>query len=151
MPISLSLYFLLRTNHASNALFYFRRYGFYVYASATCSAQIEDLVKSRGADEWLDYNSSDCFEQFQEIGRSIIYVVDCIFNEESSKFCRKVLSSCGGHYHSIKAPLRAAFKISRQENVVATTALAYTFTGGEFKFPGMRFAADVAKGKFAGR
>lgn len=124
--------------------------GFRVYA--TCSAQIKGLVKSRGADEWFDYNSSGRFEQIKQIGASITLIVDCIGSEESSKFCSKVLSPNGGHYHSIKAPLPVAFKTLRPEdNVVATTALAYTLTGEEFVFPGMRYPADVAQGKFAGK
>ncbi|KAJ5593845.1 uncharacterized protein N7459_000053 [Penicillium hispanicum] len=117
----------------------------------TCSPSNRELVKSRGADAWFDYNQPDCIEQLKATGVSFPFIVDCIGSEESSVFCSKVLSPSGGHYHSIKAPLPEMFKAHRpEESAVATTALGYTMLGEDFEMPGIAtIPADPAQENFA--
>jgi hypothetical protein len=58
-----------------------------LHAAANC-----ELVQSRGAERWFDYNQPDCVEQIKVIGLPITHIVDCIDTEESGLFCSKILS-----------------------------------------------------------
>lgn len=118
---------------------------------ATCSAANSELVQSRGAERWFDYNQSDFIEQIEATGLPITHIVDCSGTEESGTHCSKILASAGGHYHSIKVPVPEAFKRLRpEESAVATTAMGYTMFGEKFDFPGVaEFPADPAMEAFA--
>ncbi|KAJ5174223.1 uncharacterized protein N7482_000100 [Penicillium canariense] len=118
---------------------------------ATCSAANNDLVMSRGAEKWFDYNQLDFVEQIEAAGLSITHIVDCIGTEESGIACSKILALAGGHYHSIRVPCPESFKERRPEDTaLATTALGYTMFGERFEFPGVaEYPAEPAMEEFA--
>lgn len=129
------------------------RHSFGCNVLTTCSPNNFDLVKSRGADHVFNYRDPDCLEQIQKVaGDDVMYILDCIGSEESGALCAKALSSKGGRYHSVHAPLLPVVKDMRPEDtVIATTALAYTLNGKKFRFanPPMEFEAVPEDYQFA--
>jgi hypothetical protein len=129
------------------------RSGYKVYT--TCSPDNFDLVKSRGAEAWFDYNLPTCADDIlatvTAASSSIGYILDCIGNESSARLCATILSPSGGHYHSVKPPVPAVFKTLRPEDTaIATTALGYALSGESFELPpGNVHPADPQQGEFA--
>lgn len=130
------------------------RSGYKVYTA--CSPSNFDLVKSRGADAWFDYNQTTCADDIlaavtKESSSSIGYIIDCIGNDASGTLCASILSPAGGHYHSIKPPVPETFKTLRsEETVTATTGLGYAMAGESFELPpGTIHPADLEQGEFA--
>ncbi|KAH8693570.1 chaperonin 10-like protein [Talaromyces proteolyticus] len=107
--------------------------GFTVHS--TCSKSNLELVKSRGADKTYDYATASVHEDIlSNVPNGFTYVLDCIGEEETAKFCAPLLSPTGGHYHSVKVPVPDTFKKLRPEDTVkATTSLGYTMLGEDFE------------------
>ncbi|KUJ08491.1 putative zinc-binding oxidoreductase ToxD [Mollisia scopiformis] len=96
----------------------------------TCSPRNNDLVKSRGADEVLDYNDPECGHKIRLLTKNKLrYAWDTIGSGESAKICHDSLSddpSIINHYGSI---LMTKFP---GEGAICTFTLMYTLFGEDF-------------------
>ncbi|KAJ3164813.1 hypothetical protein HDU88_005025 [Geranomyces variabilis] len=102
----------------------------------TCSPKNYDLVRSRGADVFFDYNDADVGAQIRKhTNDKLAHVFDCVSNEYSTKICGEAISSAGGHYSALWD-----VKVDRPD-VQSRMTMAYTALGEPCNKYGMEFPA----------
>ncbi|EEA21216.1 hypothetical protein TMatcc_009383 [Talaromyces marneffei ATCC 18224] len=68
----------------------------------TCSPHNFELVKSYGADKVYDYKAPDCPQNIRsDSGNLLEYVIDCVSEDSSMKFCYAAIGRAGGYYTAL--------------------------------------------------
>ncbi len=94
----------------------------------TCSKRNFEYVKSLGAAEAFDYNSSDCAEQIRKYtNNSLKYAWDCIALEPTAKICAEALASGPGAHYGCLLPAKPP-----RLDLTVTPTLAYSALGEPF-------------------
>ncbi|KAK3181753.1 putative secondary metabolism biosynthetic enzyme [Lecanicillium sp. MT-2017a] len=106
--------------------------GFYVIA--TCSTRSNEMVKSYGADEIFDYNSSTCAADIKAATRnSLKYAIDCVTTSNSTQLCYSAIGRAGGRYTALD-PYSDVVAVSRP-SVKATWVLGPELLGEDLDWP----------------
>jgi NADPH:quinone reductase-like Zn-dependent oxidoreductase len=113
--------------------------------ATTCSPKNFDFVRSRGADEVLDYKDPECGAKIRELtGNKLRYAWDTV--GESAKVCEAALGEGEGRYGTIL--YNDDFT---REGVKQTMTLMYTMFGESFRKYDMEFPASEEDWEFAKR
>ncbi|KAJ5113102.1 alcohol dehydrogenase [Penicillium angulare] len=90
----------------------------------TCSPHNFDLVKSYGADYVYDYKSENCAQKIREDnGNCLEWVIDCISEDHSMRFCYAAMGRAGGNYvalNPINDTLASKRKVITPDWILAT-------------------------------
>ncbi|PVH89277.1 zinc-binding dehydrogenase family oxidoreductase [Cadophora sp. DSE1049] len=69
----------------------------------TCSPKNFDLAKSYGAEAVFDYRSASAIEDIKTYTKnSLKYVLDCVSEPETMRFCYKAIGRAGGKYTALE-------------------------------------------------